>query len=194
MLKPHRNSLFAVLLRKPWWVSALIGAAIGLVAAALVPDDWRIAALLTGFPFFVVAGIALVRGLGRPDAAEIERTAQAVRALNWPAFATRLQETFVRDGWTVQRIEAGSHDLVLERGGRRMLVAARRWKSAHLGLEPLRELQAARSAGDGADALCIALGELSLQARRYAAAERIAVWQAAELAQALRRRRGAAGA
>jgi restriction system protein len=67
-----------------------------------------------------------------------------------------------------------------------MLVAARRWKSAHLGLEPLRALQTAREASEAADALVIALGELSAPARQLAAAERVAVWQADELAQKLR--------
>ncbi|MFO1327389.1 MAG: restriction endonuclease [Rubrivivax sp.] len=191
MIRMHRNSLFAVLLRKPWWLSVLIGLGIGLAAAALAPADWRGVALMTGLPFLVVGGIALVRGRGRPDAAEVERTAQAARALGWPAFAEQLHEAFARDGWAVQRVEAPSHDFVLERGGRRMLVAARRWKSAHLGLEPLRALQAARQAQDVSDALCIALGGPSAPARRYADEQRIALWQAAELAQALRRRRGA---
>lgn len=190
MIRMHRNSLFAVLLRKPWWVSGAIGVAIGLAAAALMPADWRGVALLTGLPFLVVSGIALVRGYGRPGQAEVERMAQTARAQAWPAFAEQLQGAFTRDGWTVQRVDAASHDFMLERSGRRMLVAARRWKSAHLGLEPLRTLQAAREAGDVADALCIALGEISDPARRFAASQRIAVWQAAELAQALRRRRG----
>ena len=188
MIRMHRNALFAVLLRKPWWVSAAIGMAIGLLAAALVPEDWRGAALLTGLPFFVIAGMALVKGFKVPGAAEVERTAKAVRALAWPAFAGQLQQAFERDGWSVQRIDAASHDFVLERKGRRMLVAARRWKSAHLGLEPLRALQAAREAADGADALYVSLGEPSAAARRFAAAQRIAVWEAAERAQGLRGR------
>ena len=67
-----------------------------------------------------------------------------------------------------------------------MLVSARRWKAARTGLEPLSELQAARDRAEAPDALCICLGELSEQAQAYAAQHRIAVWQAAELAQALR--------
>lgn len=192
MIRMHERSLFAQLLRKPWWMSAAIGIAIGLGAAALLPADWRVPALLTGTPFLVIAGIAGVRGYGEPGAAEIERCAQEARALAWPAFADQLEQAFVRDGWAVQRVDATSHDFVLERSGRRMLVAARRWKSAQLGLEPLRALQTARARADDADALCIGLGELGDAARRFAAQQRVAVWQAAELAQALRRRGRAA--
>ena len=53
-------------------------------------------------------------------------------------------------------------------------------------MDPLRELQAAREAAEAPETLFIGLGELSEQAAAYAAAQRIAVWQAAELAQALR--------
>ena len=67
-----------------------------------------------------------------------------------------------------------------------MLVAARRWKSAHVGLEPVRALQLARETTEAPDALVIALGVLSEPARQLVSAERVAVWQAAELAQKLR--------
>ena len=33
------NSVFAVLLRSPWWVSLAIAAALALAAAALLPAD-----------------------------------------------------------------------------------------------------------------------------------------------------------
>ncbi len=188
MIRPHPRSLFAVLLRKPWWVSAASGVTLGLAAAALAPADWRGVMLMTGLPFLVVAGVSLVRGLGAPSAAEVEASAQAARALGWPAFAQQLHAAFSRDGWTVHPVDTPSHDFRLERGGKRMLVAARRWKATHLGLEPLRALQAAREADPGADALCITLGGLSDAAIKFATAQRIAVWQAAELAQALRRR------
>ena len=36
-LRMAENSLFAILLRQRWWVSASIALAIGLVAAALLP-------------------------------------------------------------------------------------------------------------------------------------------------------------
>ena len=35
MIKMHQNSLFAVLLRSPWWVSALVALGLVLVAQEL---------------------------------------------------------------------------------------------------------------------------------------------------------------
>jgi restriction system protein len=184
-----KNSLFAVLLRSPWWASAGIAAAIAMVALALLPNEWRIAGALSGFPFIVIAALAAWRQRLLPNAARIEATREAVSRMAWPAFAALLEQAFRRDGYAVTRSagNAGT-DFVLERQGRRMMVSARRWKSAHTALETLRLLQSAREASDDlpTDALLIGLGELTDSARTFAAEHRIAVWQVTEIAQALR--------
>ena len=108
-----------------------------------------------------------------------------------------LEDAFKRDGYSVQRGSGEAVDFVLERKGRRMLVSARRWKSARLGLETLRALQSARDAAEASgetalatdmatDALCIGLGELTDTARPFAATHLVTVWQAPEIAHALR--------
>ena len=184
-----KNSLFAVLLRSPWWVSLAIAAGMGVVAMALLPPDWRAVALFSSFPFVVLSGMAAWKQWHVPGAARVEQTRQAVAAMAWPAFSRLLEDAFKRDGYSVQRGSGEAVDFVLERKGRRMLVSARRWKSARLGLETLRALQSARAAAEtdlATDALCIGLGELTDTARPFAAAHRVAVWQAPELAQALR--------
>jgi restriction system protein len=185
-MKMAKNSLFAVLLRSRWWVSASIGVALVLLALALLPKDYRVVGALSSLPFVVIAAIAAWRQRNRPSAARIEDTAAALSAMSWPAFAALLEQAFRRDGYAVQRRSGSIVDFELQRKGRTMVVAARRWKAAKAGQEPLRELQAARDAGGAADALWIGLGELTDTARPYAAGQRIAVWQMAELAEALR--------
>lgn len=186
--KMAEKSLFAILLRSPWWASVGIAAVMALLGAALLPDAYRTLGALSSMPFLVIGAIAAWRQSKLPSAARIEQTQQAVSAMSWPAFSELLETAFRRDGYVVARHAAAPVDFVLERKGRRMLVSARRWKSARTGLEALRSLQAAREASEGlpTDALCIGLGELTDTARPYAAEHRIAVWQAAEVAQALR--------
>lgn len=186
-LKMAQNSLFAILLRSPWWISLAVAVAIGLVASALLPPHWRVVGALSGFPFAVIAALAAVRQWRQPSAARTEQTRLAVAGMAWPAFSALLTQAFTRDGYAVERQPGPAVDVVLTRQGRRMLVSARRWKSAHTGLEPLRALQQAREAAeDGPDALYIGLGVLSDPARAFAAQHRIAVWQLDELALALR--------
>jgi restriction system protein len=178
------NSLFAILLRQRWWVSASIALAIGLVAGALLPAEWRVAGALSGFPFAVIAAMAAWRGRHTPSEARVAQVDAAVRAMAWPAFADLLEQAFRRDGHEVRRVTGGGVDFELRRQGRTLLVSARRWKSAHTGLEPLRELQAAREQADAA-ALYIGLGALSEPATAFAAKHRIAFWQVRELAESL---------
>jgi restriction system protein len=178
------NSLFAILLRQRWWVSASIALAIGPVAAALLPPDWRVAGALSGFPFAVITAMAAWRGRHTPSADRVAQVDAALRAMPWPAFADLLEQSFRRDGHDVRLINGGA-DFELLRKGQTLLVSARRWKSARTGLEPLRELQAAREKA-GAAALCIGLGEIGEPAAAFEAQRRIAVWRAAELAEALR--------
>ncbi len=180
------NSLFAILLRSPWWYSLAIALVLGAAMAAVMPDGWRVVGALSAVPFAVVSAIALGRQWKQPSAAQVEQSRAQLMAMAWPEFSALLEQAFVRDGNRVQRLQQEGCDFEIERAGRRMLVCARRWKSARTGLEPLRALQAAREAAGVPDALYIALGELTDTAAPYAAQQRIAVWQATEMAQALR--------
>lgn len=186
-LRMAENSLFAILLRSPWWISVAIAFAIAAVAGALLPDAYRAVGAVSGLPFAVIGAIAAWRQWHLPSAAQIERTRAAVGAMAWPAFASALEQAFARDGCRVQAGDGAAVDFVVERQGRRKLVAARRWKSARIGVESLRALQAAREAAEAEDALCICLGELTDSARPFAVQHRIEIWHAAELAAALRK-------
>ena len=186
-LQMARNSLFAILLRSPWWASLAIAVVLALLSAALLPVEFRAAGALSAAPFVVIAAISARRQWRLPSAARVAETQAALSAMAWPAFADLLVAAFVRDGYTVRRGGAAAAvDFELERQGRTMLVCARRWKSARTGLEALRALQAARDAADAPDALYVGLAEFTDQARAFAATQRVAVWQAPELAQALR--------
>lgn len=182
-----KNSLFAVLLRSPWWISAAIALAVGLASVALLPEQFRVIGALSGLPFIVISILAARRQWRQPSAARVAETHKAVTTMAWPAFAAVLEQSFRRDGYAVQPGGSAAVDFAIERQGRRLLVCARRWKSAQTGLGALQALQAAREASDDApDALYIGLGALTDTARDFAARQRIAVWQVHELAQALR--------
>ncbi len=185
-LQPAPNSIFGLLLRSPWWYALVVALLLGAALAALMPERLRGVGVLTSLPFVVIAAIAFKRQRGRPNAAQIEAARAALQTMPWPEFAALLEQAFVRDGNRVERLSDDAADFEVERAGRRMVVSARRWKSARTGLEPLRTLQALREQRGTPDALCIALGELSEPAAAYAAKQRIEVWRAGELAQGLR--------
>ena len=186
-LRMAENSLFAVLLRSPWYVSLGIGLALGGAGWAVFPEAYKVAGAGAGLPFVVIAGIALWRQLQLPSAKRVESTVQAVSAMSWPDFADAIEAAFRRDGHDVTRVEAGPVDFEIVKGGRRAVVGARRWKVARTGVEPLRALHAAGEAREAAECIHIAVGEVTPSAREFAAKHRTRLMGGAELAQFLRR-------
>jgi len=181
-LKMAEKSLFAVLLRSPWYVSLVIGAALAGAGFALFPDAYKIAGAGAGLPFLVIAGIALWRQMQQPSGRRVESTVQAVSAMSWPEFASAIEDAFRRDGHDVKRIESGPVDFEITKAGRTAVVGARRWKVARTGVEPLRALHAAGEAREAAECIHIAIGEVTPSAREFAAKHRTRVIGGTELA------------
>jgi restriction system protein len=180
-----QNSLFAVLLRSPWWISLLVAAGVVAATQALVPIEYRTIASLGAFPFVVIAGIALKRQWGRPSAAQTQARLEAASKMSWPQFEAALREGYAREGWQVQPGK-GAADLVIEKGRQRMLVSARRWKAARQGEDALQPLAKAMAEQDAGTGILVALGELSPQAMRFANANGIDVLRQERLAVLLR--------
>jgi len=184
-LRMHENSLFAILLRSQWWISVAIAAGLTIVASLIVPKDYSVHALFVGLPFLVIGAVAAWRQLRAPSAARMERTLAAVRAMSWGDFSAALEDAFRRDGCTVSRLSGTAADLELTKAGRTTLVACKRWKVARTGIEPLRDLYAARRQSEAHDCIYVATGELSDSARAFAAERNIRVFHVAELARLL---------
>lgn len=180
------NSLFAVLLRSPWWISLAIATAWALAVQALLPSEYRLVGTLGAFPFFVIAGIAFWRQLRAPSASESKAILEAAAKMGWPEFEQALRAGFARQGWQV-RPGAGGADLALERNGQvNSLVSARRWKAARHGEDALQSLDKAMRAQEVSRGVYVALGELSPQATRLAKARQIEVIQGDVLVRLLR--------
>jgi len=182
-LKMHENSLFAILLRKAWWVSALVAAAIFGVLRFFMPWDFS---LLVAMPFIGIAGYAAWKQLQAPSAARVEKTLEQLRAQPWDDFSRVVEQAYRRDGYTVSRVGDARADFELVQGPYTTLVACKRWKATRTGIEPLRELQAAREAREAHHCVYIATGEITEQARAFAAEKRINFLQGPELVTLLR--------
>ncbi|MEO8143454.1 MAG: restriction endonuclease [Betaproteobacteria bacterium] len=181
----NKNSLFAVLLRSPWWVSIAAAAGLFAVARALLPDAYAPYAFFSSLPFIVIGCVALWQQLRAPSAERVSATLESLRALNWDEFSAALEGAFRRDGYIVGRLNIAGADLELTKSGRVSLVGCKRWKAARAGIEPLRELEAARQERDAHESIYVAAGDISDTARAYAAEKRIRLLHDAELAKLL---------
>ena len=135
----NKNSLFAVLLRSPWWVSLLIAGALAALLRLFLPIEF---AIFGGLPFAVISMVVLWRQIRRPSAKRIAQALERARALPANEFCAALEEGYRRRGYGVQRGQ-GAADLRLMHRGMLALVTCKRWKAKHTGIEPLREFDAA---------------------------------------------------
>ena len=180
--KMSEKSLFALLLRSPWWISIAVFVGFALLARALLPPAYVWAGLFGGLPFLVIGVIAARRQWLAPKPALLAQQLERVSAMAWRDFAQALTEAYTRQGYAVTNFEGSGADLQLVKAGRTTLVSCKRWKAAKLGVDVLRELVAARQRHDASLCACVTLGQLSDTARAYATTEAVQVIEAAELA------------
>ncbi len=174
------NSLFAVLLRSPWWISLVLASVLAAVAFALLPEKYRVLGAMGGFPFVVISFIALWRQMQLPSAKRSDEILAAVRTMNWPEFSQLLEEGFARQGYRVERLQ-GPVDFALSREGGTTLVAAKRWKAARVGEELLQSLHAGAQAHGASHCLYVTLGDLSANAQAFAKSRNVQLMQAPAL-------------
>lgn len=180
------NSVFAILLRSHWWISFCVAAGIVALSIVALPARYVIFGAVGALPFTVIGLIVLWRQLQQPSASRVAGIIERVGQMSWTDFAAGLEVGWRRDGYEVRRIDARGADLEMTRGGRKTLVLGRRWKVARTGVEPLRELVAARERLEADEILYIATGEVTAQARQFAIEKRIGLIQGPELARLLR--------
>ena len=185
-LKMKENSLFAVLLRSPWWISFLVAAVIGFIATMAMPPQYRMFAVFSGGPFFVIGCMAAWRQWRAPSTTGTALILADASRMSSKDFSDALARGFQRQGYTVQSCKDAGAEFEASKAGQLALIGSKRWKADRHGVEPLRELQAAAQRRGAQDCIYIALGELSDNARRFAADEGIDVVQGVRLAQLLK--------
>ena len=185
-LKLAPNSLFAILLRSPWWASLGIALALALLMRAVLPADFVLAGMLGSLPFIVIAAIVAWKQLRAPSAAQAAQTLQRLQAMTSREFADALEAAFRAQGHEVRRLQRGGADFDVTLRKRRSVVACKRWKAANVGVEPLRELQAVQRELDADAAIFVATGALSEKALDLVREARLQMIGADELVRLVR--------
>jgi restriction system protein len=181
-----KNSLFAILLRSKWWVSVLLGGGIFFLVRIWFHPG---VALFAAAPFLGIGVYAAWKQLKRPSEKRIARTLERARALPLDGFCAALEEGFRREGYEAQRAEGKNEqgaDIILNHRGMVALVACKRWKAKHTGIEPLREFDAATRERGATIRMYVAVGEVTDTARAFAHEKQIRLLQEEDLARLLR--------
>ncbi len=203
-LKMAQNSLFAILLRKPWWISIGLVGVIALAARALVPQPYTAFGMMGGFPFLVIGIMAAWRQWQAPNPGRMAQALQKAGAMSWQDFSAVIEQAFSQQGYAVTRlgaggsgsgksnrsgsasgtgnVSAGAADFKLEKRGQTTLLNCKRWKAANQGVEPLRDLAALREAQGADRCIFISLSLPTDKAQRFATENRVQLICDADLA------------
>lgn len=184
--KMAKNSVFALLLRSPWWISGGIAVIIALIAWAALPRRYAAYGVFSGMPFLIVSIIACAKQWGKPSKARVAEILQVVRAMSWRDFSVEIERALLRDGFEVTRIDKPDADFSITSGGRTALVSCKRWKAASNGIEPLRDLHKAVQASGAQDSFYITAGEFTPNAMQFAVDNKMRLVHGAGLAKLLR--------
>ena len=184
-LRMAKNSLFAVLLRSPWWISVAIAAGIALVSKVALPEKYVVYGIISGWPFLTIGIIAAWKQLRAPSAARVTDTMEKIRAMSWRDFSGIVEDAFRHDGYSVARFAGPEADFAISKEGKTALVSCKRWKAASNGVEPLRDLHAAIEKQEAHEGIYLTAGAVSDNARQFAAEKKVQVVQGADLAKML---------
>jgi restriction system protein len=173
-----RNSLFAILARSQWWISALLAAGVFGATRLFLPVEL---AIFAAMPFVAITAYVVWKQLRTPSARKVAAALERLAAMPREGFMEKLEAGWRREGYEVSRAGGAQFDMELRRGGKVSLVVCRRWKAERTGVEPLRELLAAGRKREADELIYVAGGEITAQALVFAAENKVRLLYGAEL-------------
>lgn len=204
------DELLAIASKLPWWVSLLIALVSFLILNAIAsqeidttPVDGNIGAVAAKGLYSTLASIgqyivplifvfgAVVSGIAqRKRMALVDRVAgseshAALGEMTWREFEGLVQETFRREGYTVQRVGGdgpdGGVDLVLNRGPEKVLVQCKQWRAQRVGVSVVRELYGVMAAQGAAAGIVVTSGTFTPDAVDFARGRNLRLIDGTEL-------------
>jgi len=181
--KMAENSLFAVLLRSPWWDSFLIAAFFIAVSVILGGNTYVILGITAALPFIGIGIAAAVRQSKLPSQKRIVEIAELAQTLPAKDIASKISESYINAGFEIAEFKPNTAELALTRGYRKILLSTKRFKASNTGVGPLKDLVQSGEEVEATSYVFVALGTVSDAAVEYASENKIEIIRAAKLAE-----------
>ena len=166
--KMAKGSLFAVLLRSPWWYSVLIAFFAIAVSVVLAEGRYLLLGVTAALPFLGIAGYSAYNEFQRPGKKRVLEVEQQARKMPAAELAKMIADNYEKINFDVIAFKGDAAEFELERGKYKYLVSCKRFKAAKTGIEPLKKLIAAGEKHKITGYLYVTLGEVSANALVYA--------------------------
>ncbi len=182
---PKRNSLLDDLMTLPWWFN------LALAAVVYVGLKYFLPTIEFKNPFFKGIGTALPNQAGifasifvftatlsafhawrRGELLDRQTSVKSIKAVSWKDFEYLVSEAYRRKGYSVQENTGGGADggvdLVLSKGGERILVQCKNWRSSKVGVSIVRELFGVMTAEGATEGIVVCSGQYTNDAVEFA--------------------------
>lgn len=180
--KMAKGSLFAVLLRSPWWYSVLIGLLFILIILAVTDAKYVILSIIVPIPFFLIGGYAGFKQWQQPSQKRVLEVSEQARKMSAVSISEKIAANYIKSGYQSSTFKGNDADLEFVRGHQKLLLCSKRFKAANTGIEPLKRLVAAGEAIEARGYLYLTLGEVSASAYNYAEENSIEIIESNRLA------------
>jgi len=183
----RKESLTSVLIRLPWWMSA-----IGVLVVLVLRQVWlawvdgsndlgmyadvvrQLHWWFYGFAMILALGslASLIRHRWNGRKIEAQLGKDSFDALHWREFEALLQEAFHRQGYLSVETQSGAdggYDIALRKDGKLYLVQCKHWKAQKVGVAPVRELFGVIAARGAAGGFFVTSGYFTEDAKAFAA-------------------------
>ncbi len=180
--KMAQGSLFAILMRSPWWYSVLFGFAIIGISLLIAGGQYVVLGIFGALPFFGIAGYAGYKQSLRPSHEQLLEVVEQARKMPAMQVANKIAQPYIDGRFDSTPFKGNAAELELERGNRKYLVSTKRFKAANTGVEPLKQMVAAGENAEATGYLYVALGTVSDAAREYAQQNDVEIIEAERLA------------
>lgn len=122
--------------------------------------------------FLVAAGLSGFNSWRKGNLLQRQTGIDSIRAISWEEFEELVGEAYRRKGYSVAECGGGGADggvdLILRRGGEKLLVQCKHWRMDKVGVKVVRELYGVVAAEGASGGVAISSGEFTKEAKDFA--------------------------
>lgn len=181
----RNDSIFDVLAKYPWWANIILAIVVYILLKYLIPTMTfqniffnaftklapSLAPVFTGILLFVAA-LSAFNAWRKGQLFNNQKDILTIRKLNWDKFEELVGEAYRRKGYNVTETGGGGADngvdLVIKRGGEKLLVQCKHWKMDKVGVKVVRELYGVVTAEGATGGIVVSSGTFTQEAMDFA--------------------------
>lgn len=181
----RNGSVLEVLAKCPWWISVILAVVVYVSFKYLIPflvfqniffnAFTKLApsfAPVFTFMLLFVAALSAFSSWRKGQLFNHQKGIETIRNLSWDKFEELVGEAYRRKGYNVTETGGGGADggvdLILRKGGEKLLVQCKHWKLYKVGVKIVRELYGVVAAEGASSGIVISSGTFTQEAMDFA--------------------------